>query len=269
MKTHERINELIIDWMTNPRWNGTNRPYTAEEVVTLQDANKIVSSVTKLSSEKLWHKLKTQDPVREINGFVKNDSVQGLKVDLDANLDTFEQMKSLIVSGASCVYFEDQLVSEKECAASKSKISMSSQEAINKLVAARLAADVMEVPAIIIAKTNQEKAALVNKSDKDKASSSIERGLSYAPYADLVLMETSTLNLEEARNFAEAIHAVYPNKMLAYNCSFTTLNSITKLTVKEIEVYKLALTEMGFKFQFLNFEDFYVLNKNMYKLFIA
>src|SRR5208282_758178 len=155
------------------------------------------------------------------------------------NLNAFELMKGMIEAGAACVHFEDQLSSAKKCGHLGGKVLVSTAEAIQKLVAARLAADVMGVPTLIMARTDADSAHLLTSDidPRDRAfctgertaegffrihggiESAIARGLAYAPYADLLWCETSHPDLEEARQFAEAIHARYPEKMLAYNCS--------------------------------------------------
>lgn len=159
------------------------------------------------------------------------------------------------------------------------------QEAINKLIAARLAADVMGVPSIIIARTDADAANLLT-SDVDERDrefitgerstegffyvnngieQGIARGLSYAPYADLIWMETSHPDLDQARQFAEAIHAKYPGKMLAYNCS-PSFNWAAKLSVAEMEVFREELAKMGYKFQFITLAGFHALNTAMFEL---
>src|SRR6266436_4832982 len=155
------------------------------------------------------------------------------------NLNAFELMKAMIEAGAACVHFEDQLSSAKKCGHLGGKVLVSTSEAIQKLVAARLAGDVLGVPTLIMARTDAQSAYLltsdIDPRDRDFMTgertsegffkirgglkSAIVRGLAYAPYADLVWCETSEPNLEEAREFAEAIHAQYPGKLLAYNCS--------------------------------------------------
>ena len=154
-------------------------------------------------------------------------------------LNAFELMKGMIEAGAACVHFEDQLSSAKKCGHLGGKVLVSTTEAIQKLVAARLAADVMGVPTLVMARTDADSATLLTSDidPRDRAfctgertpegffhirsgiESAIARGLAYAPYADLLWCETSHPDLEEARQFAEAIHAKYPEKKLAYNCS--------------------------------------------------
>ncbi len=358
MNTEQRIEELIIDWTTNPRWATIERPYTAEEVVKLQGSYKIEHSVAKQGSEKLWMKLKTQNFVAGLGALTGNQAVQEVEAGLEAiylsgwqvaadanlagqmypdqslypvnsvpqvvkrinnallradqiqvvngeenkkdylvpivadaeagfggNLNAFELMKSMIESGASGVHFEDQLSSAKKCGHLGGKVLVPTQEAINKLVAARLAADVMGVPAVIIARTDADAANLLTsdiderdrkfvtgkRTDegffyvKNGIEQGIDRGLSYAPYADLIWMETSNPDLEQARKFAEAIHAKYPDQMLAYNCS-PSFNWAAKLSVSEMETFREELAAMGYKFQFITLAGFHALNTSMFEL---
>ena len=204
------------------------------------------------------------------------------------NLNAFELMKGMIEAGAAGVHFEDQLSSAKKCGHLGGKVLVPTQEAINKLVAARLAADVMGVSTLIIARTDAEAANLIT-SDVDERDrkfitgerspegffyvnngieQGIDRGLSYAPYADLIWMETSTPNIAEARKFANAIHAQYPGKLLAYNCS-PSFNWASKLSVKEMETFREDLAALGYKFQFITLAGFHALNTSMFELSLA
>ncbi len=200
-------------------------------------------------------------------------------------LNAFELMKGMIESGAAGVHFEDQLSSAKKCGHMGGKVLVSTQEAIQKLVAARFAADVLGVPTLIIARTDANGAHLLT-SDIDPydrpflngertvegfygikggLDSAIARGLAYAPYADLVWCETSEPNLEEARRFAEAMHAKFPGKLLAYNCS-PSFNWKKKLDDKTIAKFQRELAEMGYKFQFITLAGFHSLNYGMFEL---
>src|SRR5579875_1894217 len=200
-------------------------------------------------------------------------------------LNVFELMKAMIEAGAAGVQFEDHLSSEKKCGHLGGKVLVPTQSAIKNLVAARLAADVMGVPTILIARTDANAAKLIT-SDIDPADqqfltgertpegfyrmrsgleTAIARGLSYAPYADLLWCETSEPNLEEARRFAEAIHEQFPGKMLAYNCS-PSFNWRKKLEPETIAVFQKELAKMGYKFQFITLAGFHALNYSMFKL---
>ena len=200
-------------------------------------------------------------------------------------LNAFELMKAMIEAGASAVHFEDQLASAKKCGHMGGKVLVPTSEAIQKLVAARLAADVLNVPTLIVARTDANGAGLITsdiderdrlfltgertvegffgvKSGIDQA---IARGLSYAPHADLVWCETSSPNLEEARRFAEAIHARFPDKLLAYNCS-PSFNWNKKLDEATIAKFQTELGQMGYKFQFITLAGFHSLNLSMFEL---
>ena len=201
------------------------------------------------------------------------------------NLNAFELMKAMIEAGAACVHFEDQLSSAKKCGHLGGKVLVSTTEAIQKLVAARLAADVMGVPTLIMARTDADSAQLVT-SDIDPRDrefltgertvegfyrfrgglkAAIARGLSYAPYADILWCETSKPDLEEAREFAEAIHKVYPGKLLAYNCS-PSFNWKKNLDDATIASFQHELGGMGYKFQFVTLAGFHALNLAMFEL---
>ena len=201
------------------------------------------------------------------------------------NLNAFELMKAMIEAGAACVHFEDQLSSAKKCGHLGGKVLVSTTEAIQKLVAARLAADVMGVPTLIMARTDADSAGLlttdIDPRDREFCTgkrtlegffevrsgieAAIARGLAYAPYVDLLWCETSKPNLEEAREFAEGIHAVYPGKMLAYNCS-PSFNWRKHLSNEEIARFQRELGAMGYKFQFITLAGFHALNHTMFEL---
>jgi isocitrate lyase len=193
-------------------------------------------------------------------------------------------MKAMIEAGAACVHFEDQLSSAKKCGHLGGKVLVPTSEAIQKLVAARLAADVLGVPTLIMARTDANSAHLLT-SDIDPRDreftgertsegfvrtrggldSAIARGLAYAPYADLIWCETSEPNVEEARRFAQAIHAKYPGKLLAYNCS-PSFNWKKKLDDETIADFQPRLARMGYKFQFVTLAGFHALNLSMFEL---
>jgi len=200
-------------------------------------------------------------------------------------LNAFELMKAMIEGGAACVHFEDQLSSAKKCGHLGGKVLVPTTEAVQKLVAARLAADVMGVPTLVMARTDGDSAHLLT-SDIDPRDrvfcagertaegffrirggieSAIARGLAYAPYADLLWCETSHPDLEEARQFAEAIHAKYPEKMLAYNYS-PSFNWRKKLDEETIARFQPELARMGYKFQFVTLAGFHTLNLSMFEL---
>jgi isocitrate lyase len=201
------------------------------------------------------------------------------------NLNAFELMKSMIEAGAACVHFEDQLSSAKKCGHLGGKVLVPTSEAIQKLVAARLAADVMDVPTLVLARTDANSAHLLTSDidPRDRAfltgertsegfycirgglDSAIARAIAYAPYADLIWCETSEPNLEEARRFADAVHEKYPGKMLAYNCS-PSFNWKKKLDEATIARFQKELAGMGYKFQFVTLAGFHSLNLSMFDL---
>ncbi|SDQ27280.1 isocitrate lyase [Virgibacillus salinus] len=200
-------------------------------------------------------------------------------------LNVFELMKSMIEAGASAVHFEDQLSSEKKCGHLGGKVLLPTQTAVRNLISARLAADVMGTPTLIIARTDANAADLIT-SDVDPYDASfitgertsegffktnagidqaIARGLAYAPYADLIWCETSEPNLQEAQKFANAIHEKYPGKLLAYNCS-PSFNWKRKLSEQEMASFQDELAQMGYKFQFVTLAGFHALNHSMFEL---
>jgi len=358
MTREERIAQLKADWSENLRWEGITRPYTAEDVVTLQGAFPIEHSVARMGAERLW-KLFQEEPfvaglgaltgnqaVQEVqaglkaiylsgwqvaadanlagemypdqslypansvpsvvkrinNALLRADQIQSINQDGDVhwlvpivadaeagfggNLNAFELMKGMIEAGASGVHFEDQLSSAKKCGHLGGKVLVPTQEAINKLVAARLGADVSNTPTVLIARTDAEAATLIT-SDIDERDQKfikgtgrtsegfyevnnglepcIDRALSYAPYADLIWMETGKPDVGQAREFAQAVREKYPNQMLAYNCS-PSFNWAAHLSVKEMETFREQLGEMGFKFQFITLAGFHALNTAMFEL---
>ena len=302
MSKEIKSQNLALDWLTNPRWEGIERTYSADQVIKLRGNVQIDYSLAKQGAKKLWHKLHTQSHVAGLGALTGNQAIQEVTAGLDAiylsgwqvaadanlagqmypdqslypadsvpsvvkrinnalmrrdqiqsvnedgnidwmvpiiadaeagfggNLNAFELMKALIEAGAAAAHFEDQLSSAKKCGHLGGKVLVPTQEAINKLIAARLAADVMNVSSLIIARTDADAANLLT-SDIDPRDhkfvtgertaegfykvnnglqQSISRGLAYAPYADLVWMETSNPDLGMARDFAQAIHEKFP-----------------------------------------------------------
>jgi isocitrate lyase len=201
------------------------------------------------------------------------------------NLNAFELMKAMIEAGAACVHFEDQLSSAKKCGHLGGKVLVSTSEAIQKLVAARLAADVMDVPTLIMARTDADSAALltsdIDPRDREFLTGerttegffgirsglkcAIARAIAYAPYADLLWCETSKPDLREAREFAEAVHSKFPGKLLAYNCS-PSFNWKKHLSDATIASFQRELAAMGYKFQFITLAGFHSLNLSMFEL---
>ncbi len=240
--------------------------------------------------------------VRRINNtFTRADQIQWMEESGDTDffapivadaeagfggvLNAFELMKAMIEAGAAGVHFEDQLASVKKCGHMGGKVLVPTQEAINKLTAARLAADILGVPTILLARTDAEAADLVT-SDHDPRDKefltgertvegfyrtrkgfdqALARGLAYAPYADLIWCETGTPDLDFARRFAEGIHKHFPNKMLAYNCS-PSFNWRKNLDADTISRFQRELGAMGYRFQFITLAGFHVLNHGMFDL---
>jgi isocitrate lyase len=200
-------------------------------------------------------------------------------------LNAFETMKAMIEAGASAVHFEDQLAGEKKCGHLGGKVLVPTAQFIRTLTAARLAADVLDVPSVLVARTDACSATLITSDvderdrpfltgertaegffvARDGLEAAIARGLSYAPHADVLWCETSTPDREEARRFAEAIHARFPGKLLAYNCS-PSFNWKRHLDEEAIRRFQRDLGEMGYAFQFVTLAGFHALNASMFEL---
>jgi isocitrate/methylisocitrate lyase len=339
------------------RWDGIERPYTAEDVERLRGSVRIEHTLARLGAERLWELLQDEDYVPALGALTGGQAVQMVKAGLkaiylsgwqvaaDANLagqtypdqslypansgpalvkrlnnallradqihtaegdfethwlapivadaeagfggplNAFEVMKAMIEAGAAGVHFEDQLSSEKKCGHLGGKVLVPTSHFVRMLVAARLAADVCGVPTVLVARTDALSAKLVT-SDCDPADEefltgertaegffrvrdglepAIARGLAAAPYADLVWFETSTPDLEEAQEFAEAIHERFPGKLLAYNCS-PSFNWRAHLDDERIAGFQRELGEMGYRFQFVTLAGFHSLNAAMFDL---
>jgi len=341
------------------RFDGIERPYSAEEVLRLRGSFPIEHTLARRSALKLWELLKNDEPVRALGAVTGNQAMQMVRAGLqaiylsgwqaaaDANtagamypdqslypansgpelarkinrtlaradqvehmeggakrdwfapivadaeagfggpLNCFEIMKAYIEAGVAGVHFEDQLASEKKCGHLGGKVLIPTQAAVRNLDAARLAADVAGVPTILVARTDAESARLIT-SDVDERDRPfltgertpegffrlkegtgldhcIARGLAFAPHADLLWWETSHPNLDEARQFAEAVHARYPGKPLAYNCS-PSFNWAAKLDADTIARFQRELGAMGYKFQFVTLAGFHSLNHGMFEL---
>ncbi|MEI2400927.1 isocitrate lyase, partial [Paenibacillus phytohabitans] len=355
--TNERAQKLQENWEMDSRWNGIERPYSAEDVIRLRGSIDIEHTLARRGSEKLWNLLHTEDYIHALGALTGNQAVQQVKAGLkaiylsgwqvaaDANLsghmypdqslypansvpsvvkrinqalqradqiqhleedgdtdwfapivadaeagfggqlNVFELMKGMIEAGAAGVHFEDQLSSEKKCGHLGGKVLLPTQTAVRNLISARLAADVMGVPTILVARTDADAADLITsdidpvdqefitgertpegffrtKAGLDQA---IARGLAYAPYADLIWCETSEPDLEQAKRFADAIHEKFPGKLLAYNCS-PSFNWKKKLDEETIENFQKEIGKMGYKFQFVTLAGFHALNHSMFEL---
>jgi len=342
------------------RFDGIERPYTADEVASLRGSVTIEHTLARRSADKLWERLNGKpEPVRALGAVTGNQAMQmvragleaiylsGWQVAADANtasamypdqslypsnagpelakrinrtlqradqievseggakrdwfvpivadaeagfggpLNCFEIMKAYIEAGVAAVHFEDQLASEKKCGHLGGKVLIPTQAHIRNLDAARLAADVMGVPTLIVARTDAESAKLIT-SDIDERDRPfltgertpegffrlkdgtgldhcIARGLAYAEHADLLWWETSNPDLDDARRFAEAIHAKYPGKLLAYNCS-PSFNWKAKLDEETIAKFQRELGAMGYKYLFVTLAGFHALNHGMFEL---
>ncbi len=230
------------------------------------------------------------DQIERAEGRTEHDWYLPILADAEAGfggpLNAFELMKSMIEAGAAGVHFEDQLASEKKCGHMGGKVLVPTQQFIRTLTAARLASDVMGVPTVLVARTDAHSAKLltsdVDERDRPFIESekrtpegfyklrggldcAIARAIAYAPYADVLWCETSTPDIAEARRFAEEVHAKYPNKMLAYNCS-PSFNWKKKLDAATIAKFQVELGRMGYKFQFVTLAGFHALNFGMFEL---
>ncbi len=357
MSVEQEIAKLKQDWAENPRWQGIQRPYSAEDVVRLRGSLPIEYTLARRGAEKLWHLCSTEPYVNTLGALTGNQAMQQVKAGLKAiylsgwqvagdandslqmypdqslyavssvptvvrrinnalrradqlhwaegnhNIDWFapivadaeagfggvlnahELMKAMIEAGAAGVHFEDQLAAAKKCGHLGGKVLVPTQEAVQKLVAARFAADLMGVPTILLARTDAEAANLLT-SDVDPRDqpfctgertsegfyhvrngleASIARGLAYAEVADMVWCETGKPDLTFARQWAEAIRDKFPGKMLAYNCS-PSFNWKKHLDDATIARFQRELGAMGYKFQFITLAGFHSLNHGMYEL---
>jgi isocitrate lyase len=247
-----------------------------------------VDSVPKMV-ERINNALLRTDQIHHMEGKTQIDWLAPIIADAEAgfggNLNAFELMKAMIRAGAAGVHFEDQLSSAKKCGHMGGKVLVPTQDAINKLVAARLAADVLGVPTVLIARTDADAANLLQADfdERDRKfltgsrtsdgffevraglDQAIDRGLSYAPYADLLWCETSKPDLAQAERFAKAIHAKFPGKLLSYNCSpsFNWKANVPADTLKE---FREKLAAMGYRYQFITLAGWHALNLSMFEL---
>ncbi len=247
-----------------------------------------VDSVPKMV-ERINNALIRTDQIHALSGDTSIDWFPPIIADAEAgfggNLNAFELMKNMIRAGAAGVHFEDQLSSAKKCGHMGGKVLVPTQEAIAKLSAARLAADVCGVPTVLLARTDADAANLIT-SDSDERDhpfitgertpegfyrtnagidQAIARGLAYAPYADLLWCETSKPDLAQAQKFADAIHAEYPDQLLAYNCS-PSFNWKANLDDATMRTFREDLGRMGYKFQFITLAGWHALNSSMFNL---
>lgn len=348
---------LKAHWMTQARWQGVERTYTAEDVLRLRPSIKPDLALARHGAAKLWHLLNTEPQVIALGALNGSQAVQmakaglkaiylsGWQVAADGNLaghtypdqslypsnsvpalvkrlnnaltrldqicnmegksgidsylpivadaeagfggplQAYELMKMMIEAGAAGVHFEDQLAAEKKCGHMGGKVLVPTAQFVRTLAAARMAADILDVPTIIVARTDALDATLLTSDidPRDQAfltgertpegffrvrggiEAVIARGLAYAPYADLVWYESSRPNLAEAKAFADAIHAKYPGKLLAYNCS-PSFNWKQHLDDATIATFNAELGKMGYKFQFITLAGWHDINLGMFKL---
>ncbi len=357
MERQHQAEVLTKSWENEPRWQGIERPYTAEQVVRLRSSVQIEYTLARLGAERLWHLMGSEPYVQALGALTGNQAVQqvlaglkaiylsGWQVAADANtagqtypdqslypsdsvptvvrkinnallradqlqhlhdrghihwiapivadieagfggtLNTFELVKACIEAGAAAVHLEDQISSLKKCGHMGGKVLAPTTEFLRKFVAARLASDVLGVPTIMVARTDANGAKLV-RSDIDPIDLpfltgkrtvegyfevngglelAIARALAYAPYADVIWCETSTPDLGEAREFAQAIQDKFPNKLLAYNCS-PSFNWKLHMDDAMLRKFQEELGTMGYKFQFVTLAGFHTLNTSMFEL---
>mmetsp|Transcript_1776 Transcript_1776/g.5162 ORF Transcript_1776/g.5162 Transcript_1776/m.5162 type:complete len:423 (-) Transcript_1776:855-2123(-) len=268
-------------------WQVAGDANTAGDVYpdqSLYPANAVPELVRKLNKA-----LRRADQIETAEGNVTRDWYAPIVADAEAGfggpLNAYEMMKAMIEAGAAGVHFEDQLSSEKKCGHLGGKVLIPTSHFIRTLVAARLAADVAEVPTVLIARTDADSASLltsdIDECDKEFCTgertpegffkiregieSCIARACAYAPYCDMIWMETSHPSLEQAKQFADGVHAKFPGKLLAYNCS-PSFNWAKKLGEKEIATFQQELGKMGYKFQFVTLAGFHALNHSMFTL---
>ena len=271
----------LSGWQVAGDANSNGEMYPDQSLYAVDSVPKVVKRINAT--------FKRADEIQWSEGKNDTDFFAPIVADAEAGfggvLNAFELMKSMIDAGAAGVHFEDQLASVKKCGHMGGKVLVPSREAVAKLVAARLAADVMGVPTILLARTDAEAADLVTSDvdDNDKPfmtgertvegfyktrnglDQSISRGLAYAPYADLIWCETGKPDLAFAKAFADAIHAKFPGKLLAYNCS-PSFNWKKNLDDATIAKFQRELGAMGYKFQFITLAGFHSLNYGMFDL---
>ncbi|SEF78698.1 isocitrate lyase [Bryocella elongata] len=271
----------LSGWQVAADANTSNQMYPDQSLYPVNSVPQVVRAIN--------NALLRADQIAHSEGIADKDWMLPIVADAEAgfggSLNAFELMKSMIEVGAAGVHFEDQLSSAKKCGHMGGKVLVPTREAVQKLIAARLAADVLGVPTLLVARTDANGAKLLT-SDCDPVDQpfvtgektiegfscltggldvAIARGLAYAPYCDLIWCETSEPNMEEAARFARAIHEVYPGKLLAYNCS-PSFNWKQKLNDQEMAEFQLRLRDMGYKFQFVTLAGFHALNLSMFEL---
>ncbi len=271
----------VSGWQVAADANGSGQTYPDQSLYPVDSVPTLIRRIN--NSFQRADQIHTAEGKNGVNWFAP--IVADAEAGFGGNLNAFELMKGMIEAGAAAVHFEDQLASAKKCGHMGGKVLVPTGEFIQKLTAARLAADVCGVPTLVIARTDANAATLLT-SDVDERDqrfltggrtvegyfnvrsgleSAIARGIAYAPYADMIWCETSEPNLEEARRFAEAIHSEYPGKLLAYNCS-PSFNWKKKLDEVTIARFQRELAAYGYKFQFITLAGFHSLNFGMFEL---
>tara|TARA_B100001996_G_scaffold299684_1_gene240138 strand:- start:435 stop:1721 length:1287 start_codon:yes stop_codon:yes gene_type:complete len=278
----------LSGWQVAADANSAGEMYPDQSLYPYDSAPKLVESMNNalIRADQIQHmelkdgKIDTKDQVD-----YKMPIIADGEAGFGGPLNVFELTKKFIKAGAAGVHFEDQLASEKKCGHMGGKVLVPTQTMIKNLKSARLAADVMGVPLIILARTDANAAKLItsdiDENDKpfltgkrspegfyyvkDGLNQAISRGLAYAPYSDLIWCETAKPNLEEAKNFADAIHDRFPGKLLAYNCS-PSFNWKKNLSDKEIEIFQKEIANMGYKFQFITLAGFHAQNYAIFDL---
>ena len=278
----------LSGWQVAADANSAGEMYPDQSLYPYDSAPKLVEAMNNalIRADQIQH-METKEG--KINSKDQIDYKMPIIADGEAGfggpLNVFELTKKFIKAGAAGVHFEDQLASEKKCGHMGGKVLVPTQTMIRNLKSARLAADVMEVPLIILARTDANAAKLItndiDENDKpfltgkrspegffyvkDGLEQAISRGLAYAPYSDLIWCETAKPNLEEAKKFANAIHDKFPDKLLAYNCS-PSFNWKKNLSDKEIEIFQKEIGNMGYKFQFITLAGFHAQNYAIFDL---
>ncbi len=271
----------VSGWQVAADANSAGQVYPDQSLYPVDSAPNLVRRINRA--------LLRADQIEHAEGEVSRDWLVPIVADAEAGfggaLNAHELMKSFIEAGAAAVHFEDQLAAEKKCGHLGGKVLVPTAQFVKTLVAARLAADVMGVPTVLVARTDANSARLLTSDvdPRDRAfvtgerteegfhritgglDMAIARGLAYAPYADVLWCETGHPDLDEARRFAEAIHARYPGKLLAYNCS-PSFNWKAHLDDATIARFQKALGEMGYAYQFVTLAGFHALNHSMFEL---
>jgi isocitrate lyase len=271
----------LSGWQVAADANSSGQMYPDQSLYPVDSVPRLVRHINQ--------SLARQDQIESAEGKVSRNWFAPILADAEAGfggpLNAFELMKAMIDAGAAGVHFEDQLASEKKCGHLGGKVLVPTSQFIRTLVAARLAADVSNVPTVLVARTDADSAALltsdVDPRDREFCTgertpegffrvrkgieSAIARALAYAPYADVLWCETSHPSIEEAKQFAEGVHAKFPGKLLAYNCSpsFNWKKHLDDLTIAK---FQRELGAMGYKFQFVTLAGFHSLNAGMYEL---